>query len=282
MKPRFDGIGQCVIQPRGAASIVDYVDLFKSDLMLEDMNQYAWDIFNLSSQKNELLRACDWAEHAIKVSEDSYLKANYIDTYANILYKLNEKELAIDAENKALSMIKSTTNPISDDFRKDKIKEYNETIHKMLTGAPTWPVFDQKPAIDVSACHRFTETLNESISNDGNYILYIIPEESGETKLVIKSSNSKTVKEIVANSFSSPQFIKDSRRIVFRKSGDSLCIVNFKTDENIYVSDCISFKISENGEWLAYQLKPRELVVLNLFSEKKANIFKCHRLYIFT
>ncbi len=75
-----------------AKSIVNYVNAFISDLTVDELNLYAWDVFNLSNEKTELTQARNWAKFVVKVVPDSDLqKVNYIDTYANILYKLKEK-----------------------------------------------------------------------------------------------------------------------------------------------------------------------------------------------
>ncbi len=67
--------------------------------------------------------ALDWSKRSLKDGKNPM----YIDTYANILYKLGNKEEAIKWQEKAIAMVSDV----------DK-KGYQETLDKMKKGEKTW------------------------------------------------------------------------------------------------------------------------------------------------
>ena len=90
------------------------------------LNSSAWDIFEHSDNKDELRKALIWSDIVIANAEpkSGHNYGEFIDTKANLLYKLGRKTEALALEAKAKEM---TTN--------DKIQE---TYKKMQEGKPTW------------------------------------------------------------------------------------------------------------------------------------------------
>ncbi len=88
------------------------------------LNNNAWFVFEYSSDKNELNRALMWADKAVKISNGA---AGQIDTKANILYKLGQKEQALQLEDAAVKLAPKDTD-LAASFR------------LMQQGKPTWPV----------------------------------------------------------------------------------------------------------------------------------------------
>ena len=86
-------------------------------------NMFSWSIFENISDTSLLNTALSWSKKSIEQDE----KPMYIDTYANLLYKLGQKEEAIKQEEKAISLLKD----------EDK-KSYKETLEKMKKGERTW------------------------------------------------------------------------------------------------------------------------------------------------
>ncbi|MEP7372285.1 MAG: thioredoxin family protein [Chitinophagaceae bacterium] len=85
------------------------------------LNQYAWEVFQYSENRDELLKALSWSERAIMHAPT----ANWMDTYANILYKLGKKTIAIKWEETA-----SALEPAN--------KEFQSNLQKMNKEEPTW------------------------------------------------------------------------------------------------------------------------------------------------
>jgi len=89
-----------------------------------NLNNHAWDLFEHATKKQELEKALTWSDSAVNLCKNSN-KPNWIDTKANILYKLGRIQDAINLETQAISL-----DPKSNDFQ--------ENLKKMKLGLPTW------------------------------------------------------------------------------------------------------------------------------------------------
>jgi thioredoxin-related protein len=84
-------------------------------------NEYAWSAFRLSNNKKILEKALSWSNKAVMENPNG----NWIDTYANILYKLGERSLAIRWEEIAASLEPGDSN-------------IHTNLNKMKNDTPTW------------------------------------------------------------------------------------------------------------------------------------------------
>lgn len=84
-------------------------------------NEYAWAMFLYSNEKEELKAALRWSEHAVMLNP----QPNWMDTYANILYKLGDKDRAMQWESIALKL-------------EPENKDMQLVMKKMKAGEPTW------------------------------------------------------------------------------------------------------------------------------------------------
>jgi thioredoxin-related protein len=94
------------------------------------LNSYAWEVFQNCNDKRSLRQAIKWSSMVIDLVDDADIKSNYIDTKANLLYKMGNTKKAMEMEEIALSMATS----------KHHIDSYQKTIAKMKAGAPTWQI----------------------------------------------------------------------------------------------------------------------------------------------
>jgi thiol-disulfide isomerase/thioredoxin len=103
---------------------------FGSEIDGYDMNNIVWDnLFLHCDNRKYLKEALKWIKLAIK--RDGPSEA-YLDTYANLLYKIGYKKKAIFWENKAVeTAVKEQASP------KD-IKTCQLNLEKMRAGKPTW------------------------------------------------------------------------------------------------------------------------------------------------
>jgi len=110
------------------ANFVKQVDEYGVGNSLADfyLNNDAWYIFEHSARRNELNRALAWSERAIQISDKP--NAGYLDTKANLLYKLGKRKKAIVIEEVAVKL--------SPQELESAIKE---NFEKMKKGIPTWP-----------------------------------------------------------------------------------------------------------------------------------------------
>jgi tetratricopeptide (TPR) repeat protein len=86
-------------------------------------NFSAWEIFMYSKDPAQLEKALEWSDKSVKTSAKP--DAEFLDTYANILYKLGRKEEALAYEQKAIAL-----NP--------KATDIQDNIEKIQKGEPTW------------------------------------------------------------------------------------------------------------------------------------------------
>ena len=103
-------------------SIMEYVNRYNYDIKTDQLNGYAWDIFQHSSKRENLNVALHWSSITLEGNKMSVNQSQYLDTYANILYKLGKKESAIKIEEKAVQNARPQD---KDDFKStlDKMKE---------------------------------------------------------------------------------------------------------------------------------------------------------------
>jgi thioredoxin-related protein len=89
-----------------------------------DLNNGAWDIFQYSSGIDDLNYALSLSERSMDSQKNN---PTFMDTYANLLYKLGRKTEAIVKETEALNLTEPSDRP-----------GYQETLDKMKSGAKTW------------------------------------------------------------------------------------------------------------------------------------------------
>lgn len=87
-----------------------------------DWNDCAWIIFQRSHDGEKLEKATIWSEMAMNVSKSSGV---FMDTKANLLYKLGRREEALSLERKAMQLAPAD-------------KDIQEAYKKMQEGKPTW------------------------------------------------------------------------------------------------------------------------------------------------
>jgi hypothetical protein len=102
---------------------------FKSATILRDLysgqlNDISWNFFEKTSDKEALNNALRWSKRSLEMYPDNYM---YMDTYANLLYKLGKKNQAISVQTKALKLVKKAGDDVA-------IPEYEETLQKMKRG----------------------------------------------------------------------------------------------------------------------------------------------------
>ena len=79
-------------------AIVDYMTKYGANASSEELNNYAWTVFQNCPDMKCVAEALEWS----KRSFDGNNTPGFIDTYANILYKLGRKDEAIKWETKAM------------------------------------------------------------------------------------------------------------------------------------------------------------------------------------
>ncbi|MEO6636782.1 MAG: thioredoxin fold domain-containing protein [Ginsengibacter sp.] len=104
-------------------AIVDYMNKYGAKASPNELNSYAWTVFQNCPDMKCVTQALDWSKRSFKDEENPA----FLDTYANILYKLGKKDEALTWEKKAMDLSPDT----------DK-KSYQDTIDKMAKDEKTW------------------------------------------------------------------------------------------------------------------------------------------------
>lgn len=89
-----------------------------------NLNSVAWKFFDLTSDVMKLQEALSWSKRSLEIAPGT---AMFMDTYANLLYKLGRKDDAIATEEVAIRKAE-----------KEDVAEYQKTLAKMKAGEKTW------------------------------------------------------------------------------------------------------------------------------------------------
>lgn len=104
-------------------AVVEKMKLFGDNASPAELNQYAWSVFENCGDETCLQNALAWSKRSFEAQQDPA----FMDTYANILYRLGKKDEAIEWEQKAVALVDEGSKP-----------QYLETIEKMKRGDKTW------------------------------------------------------------------------------------------------------------------------------------------------
>jgi thioredoxin-related protein len=100
------------------------------------LNMDAWYLFQHSNDKKVLRKALDWTDLIIKMEEPNP-NIQFLDTRANLLYKLGNVDAAIQQEQAAIDI--DSKNALKEGKSKgDLYEEFTDTINKMRKKQPTW------------------------------------------------------------------------------------------------------------------------------------------------
>lgn len=101
------------------------------------LNEPAWDVFQRCDDQKSLKRALEWSELSIKLEGNN---VQYLDTRANLLYKLGNIKDAIATEKLALEEEELNLIRNGKPQRSGFVAEFENNLKKMKAGLPTWPV----------------------------------------------------------------------------------------------------------------------------------------------
>lgn len=99
-------------------AVVSYMKDYGHKVNPGQLNSFAWTVFENCKDMTCVKEALEWSKRSFKDIENPA----FIDTYANILYKLGNKDEAIKWEEKAIALGGT----------------YQETLEKMKKGEKTW------------------------------------------------------------------------------------------------------------------------------------------------
>lgn len=116
-------------------STLEYLAKYGPLLDKGELNDIAWEYVFMHSENHDLLStALEYSRQTLPDSSESIAvdKLPFMDTYANLLYKVGEKEKAIQWETKAFQL----ANKYSDGYH--TTINYEMTLRRMKSGEDTW------------------------------------------------------------------------------------------------------------------------------------------------
>ena len=102
-------------------AVVAFMNKYGAHVAPDYLNEFAWAVFVNCKDMTCVKDALDWSKRFFKDNNNPH----YIDTYANILYKLGNTNEAIKWEEKAVAL-------------SDHAKLFQDTLDKMKKGEKTW------------------------------------------------------------------------------------------------------------------------------------------------
>jgi hypothetical protein len=109
--------------PHFQTSVVSYMQKYGAHVNAGDLNNFAWTVFQNCPDMTCVSEALEWSKRSFEDKPNSM----FMDTYANILYKMGKKDDAIVWEQKAID--------IADEGSK---ADMQATLEKMKKGEKTW------------------------------------------------------------------------------------------------------------------------------------------------
>jgi thioredoxin-related protein len=101
------------------------------------LNDYSWDIFLYSNCKADLKKALLWSERSLHLIDSSSFNVGpYMDTKANLLYKLGRNKSAIKLEERALGRIIADSDKYN--FMKGAVENYKKILQNMKDKKTTY------------------------------------------------------------------------------------------------------------------------------------------------
>lgn len=106
------------------AQLRQYSAHAERDKISESLNNVAWKFFETTSDKKALNDALSWSKRSLEIYPENPM---WMDTYANLLYKLGKNEEAVALEEEALELV-----------GKESKEGFRNTLQKMREGQKTW------------------------------------------------------------------------------------------------------------------------------------------------
>jgi len=112
--------------PEFDRAMARYMDLYGSRFSSYDLNESAWAVFQVSHEKKLLVKALHWSHRSIAGYPDCDWE--FLDTYANLLYKVGNTKEAIEWEARAIALAKVP----------HQKEDFQRSLEKMKAGQKTW------------------------------------------------------------------------------------------------------------------------------------------------
>ncbi|RLJ72754.1 thioredoxin family protein [Pedobacter alluvionis] len=102
-------------------AVLSYMKKYGTEVTAEMLNSFAWTVFENCKDPDCIAEALSWSKRS--VDETQSKEPSYLDTYANLLYKLGKKDQAIAMQQKAVDLVAA-----------ENKAQYQVTLEKMKKG----------------------------------------------------------------------------------------------------------------------------------------------------
>lgn len=102
-------------------AVLDYMKKYGSEVNAEMLNNFAWAVFENCKDPDCVASAMAWSKRSVEETQEK--EPAFLDTYANLLYKLGKKDEAIAMQQKAVNLVPA-----------EKKGDYQATLDKMKKG----------------------------------------------------------------------------------------------------------------------------------------------------
>ncbi|WP_316816621.1 thioredoxin family protein [Pedobacter nyackensis] len=102
-------------------AVLDYMKKYGSEVNAEMLNNFAWAVFENCKDADCVASAMAWSKRSVEETQEK--EPAFLDTYANLLYKLGKKDEAIAMQQKAVNLVPA-----------EKKGDYQATLDKMKKG----------------------------------------------------------------------------------------------------------------------------------------------------
>ena len=103
------------------SAVLAYMKKYGSEVNPQMLNSFAWTVFENCKDPDCVSSALAWSKRSVDQTQEK--EPAFLDTYANLLYKLGKKDEAIVAQQKAVNLVAATEKPA-----------YQNTLDKMKKG----------------------------------------------------------------------------------------------------------------------------------------------------
>lgn len=130
-------------------------------------------------------------------------------------------------------------------------------------------LFAQKPVLDLNKIgyDHWARAQDPAISNDGAYVLYTLANvPSGSNTTYIQSAKGSWKVELPGIGISQVHFTPDSRKVIFMRGKDSLCLLSLDTQKMEVISGVLFFRLLEQGNASLLAIQKGTTLVLRKLS----------------
>lgn len=142
--------------------------------------------------------------------------------------------------------------------------------HNSKTFSQSQKHIGSKPPVDLSVLGKFPAISGATLSNDGNYVIYSVNNPATFTNTsYLQSLQSDWNIKLGAVAC---QFTADNKYVIYQEGKDSLALLLLANKQAEHLVNISSYKVSDDGKWIAYVTSQKKLILKNLDTKKEQSL----------